>query len=165
MLQKILKPLSILPALIIMCSIFSFSGQTGDDSGSLSYKISHAIISAGDNILNTNLSSERIVYYTEKIHTPVRKLAHMTEYLCLAVAVCFPLYIYHVKGYRLIIISGVFCVVFACTDEFHQLFVSGRAGSIKDVGIDSIGIFLGIALSHLFIFKTKNRPKQILINE
>ena len=25
------------------------------------------------------------------------------------------------------------------TDEFHQLFISGRAGQIRDVGIDALG--------------------------
>ena len=33
----VLKPLSFLPALAIMYIIYSFSGQTGEESGNLSY--------------------------------------------------------------------------------------------------------------------------------
>ena len=31
-------------------------------------------------------------------------------------------------------------VCYAATDEFHQLFVPGRAGMVTDVLIDSIGV-------------------------
>jgi VanZ family protein len=30
-------------------------------------------------------------------------------------------------------------ITYACTDEFHQHFVSGRHGTPVDVGIDAIG--------------------------
>ncbi len=35
---------------------------------------------------------------------------------------------------------------YACTDEFHQVFVSGRTPSVVDVGIDSLGAATGVAL-------------------
>ena len=35
---------------------------------------------------------------------------------------------------------------YACSDEFHQVFVSGRTPSIVDVGIDSLGALTGIAI-------------------
>ena len=51
-----LKPLSFLPALAVMYMIFSFSGQTGTESGSLSHEISYQIVSVADKILNKNLT-------------------------------------------------------------------------------------------------------------
>lgn len=44
------------------------------------------------------------------------------------------------------ILSGIFSVFYAVSDEFHQVFVFGRGPSPVDVMIDSIGIFgyLGI---------------------
>ena len=44
MLRTILKPLSFVPALIMMYIIFSFSAQDGDMSGQLSYQASVKII-------------------------------------------------------------------------------------------------------------------------
>ncbi len=37
-------------------------------------------------------------------------------------------------------------VLYAASDEFHQTFVPGRSGEIKDVCIDSVGVVAGIIL-------------------
>lgn len=41
----------------------------------------------------------------------------------------------------------VLTVVYACTDEFHQLFVGGRAGQATDVLVDAAGGLVGIAFA------------------
>ena len=33
--------------------------------------------------------------------------------------------------------------LYAASDEWHQLYVTGRAGRMSDVLIDSLGIFIG----------------------
>ena len=38
-------------------------------------------------------------------------------------------------------------VAYAISDEIHQSFVEGRQGSPLDVGIDSIGILVGVLLA------------------
>ena len=48
-------------------------------------------------------------------------------------------------GYKSIIGLG-YCVLIASLDETLQLFVSGRAGRVQDVLIDSAGAFVGIVL-------------------
>ncbi len=88
----------------------------------------------------------------------------MTEYFALAVAVSFPLYVYGLHGILLMLVAGLICVGFACGDEYHQSFVAGRSPSVKDVCIDSVGVFLGIAVrivgwtGRKTIFKPK-KPK------
>lgn len=144
LLIHLLKPLSFLPALAIMYMIFSFSGQTGEMSSGLSYQVSYQLVTIGERLLGRNLSDERVDYLVDKIHGPVRKLAHMTEYFILAVAVSFPLYVYGLRGFPLLLLAGILCVGFACTDEYHQSFIDGRGPSIRDVCIDSIGVFFGI---------------------
>lgn len=145
-----LKPLSFLPALAVMYMIFSFSGQTGTESGSLSHEISYQIVSVADKVLNKHLTENEKQIYTDRIEHPVRKLAHMTEYCILALCVSFPLYVYGVRGFLLFLFAGLFCVGFACTDEFHQSFVAGRGPSKKDVLIDSTGVFIGILAVQIF---------------
>ena len=54
----LLKPFSFLPAIAMMYLIFSFSSQTGKESGNLSHEISYQIVSAADRILDKNLSEE-----------------------------------------------------------------------------------------------------------
>ena len=139
-----LTPLSFLPALFMMYLIYSFSAQSGEISGNLSYTVSCKIVELGDRALDVGLDEEQISYYAARIEYPVRKLAHMTEYFCLAVAVSFPFYVYGLRGFPLMLVAGLICVGFAAGDEYHQSFVDGRGPSKKDVMIDSIGVFAGI---------------------
>ena len=148
----LLKPLSFLPALLMMYLIFSFSSQTGEVSGELSYKISYKIVEVKSEVLHQEKSYDELCYEADQIHFYVRKAAHMTEYFLLAISVSFPLYVYGVRGIWLPLLAGFLCVGFAGLDEYHQSFVAGRGPSVRDVGIDSIGIFIGILMVQFFCF-------------
>lgn len=139
-----LKPLSFLPALAMMYVIYGFSAQDAGASSNLSYQVSYKIVEIGNEILDKGLDETQIADYADQIGYPVRKLAHMTEYFLLAVAVSFPFYVYGLRGFPLMLVAGFICVAFAAGDEYHQSFVAGRGPSVKDVGIDSIGAFFGI---------------------
>ena len=139
-----LKPLSFLPALAMMYVIYGFSAQDAGASSNLSYQVSYKIVEIGNEILDKGLDETQIADYADQIGYPVRKLAHMTEYFLLAVAVYFPFYVYGLRGFPLMLVAGFICVAFAAGDEYHQSFVAGRGPSVKDVGIDSIGAFFGI---------------------
>ena len=145
-LRYILKPLSFLPALCMMYLIFSFSAQTGTESGSLSYQVSKLLVLAYNKILFKGYDNMTLNELIVLIHPYVRKLAHVTEYFLLAASVSLPLYVYRHRGIALTLVAGVFCILFACLDEYHQSFISGRVSSLKDVYIDCIGIILGILI-------------------
>ncbi|MBS6395980.1 MAG: VanZ family protein [Clostridiales bacterium] len=151
-LRALLKPFSFVPAIMMMYLIYSFSAQDGTVSGNLSYRISEIIIESADEAFELNWSDSEIDYYIERIHYPVRKLAHMTEYFLLAISVSFPLYVYGVRGLWLPILAGGICVGFASLDEYHQSFVAGRGPSKKDVAIDSIGIAIGVLMVQFICF-------------
>ena len=144
--STLLKPLSFLPAIILMYVIFTFSAQDGELSSSVSYKASYMIVKSADYIFDTHLEEYQMADYAYRINGITRKLAHMTEYFLLAIAVSFPLYVYGLRGILLVLIAGAVCVGFACGDEYHQSFVAGRAASKKDVAIDSFGVLMGIFL-------------------
>lgn len=154
----LLKPFSFAPALLMMYLIFSFSAQPGEVSGNLSYKVSYEIVEIKNEILSENKSSEELAYAADGIHYYVRKVAHMTEYFLLAIAISFPLYVYGVRGIWLMILAGIVCVGFAGLDEYHQSFVDSRTPTLKDVGIDSIGAFIGILLVQAFCWSALNNP-------
>lgn len=154
----LLKPLSFLPALLMMYLIFSFSAQTGEVSGELSYKISYKIVEIKSEVLHQEKSYDELYYEADQIHFYVRKAAHMTEYFLLAIAVSFPLYVYRVRGFWLFLLAGIICVGFAGLDEYHQSFVAGRGPSVRDVYIDSSGAFIGIILVQLFCWSTLHNP-------
>lgn len=156
----LLKPLSFLPAIFMMLVIYTFSAQTGEVSGELSYQISYQIVETKNELLNTNKSYDELAYEASEIHYYVRKAAHMTEYFLLAIAISFPLYVYRIRGFWLMLLAGIVCVGFAGFDEYHQSFVASRTPSLKDVGIDSIGAFVGILLVQAFCWSSLHSPGQ-----
>lgn len=146
----LLKPLSFVPALLMMFLIFSFSAQTGEESSSLSNKVTESALIVVDHILDKGWSDDDIQVRVEKYGFYVRKLAHMTEYCILAITIALPLYVYGLRGFPLLLLAGIICVGFACTDEYHQTKVANRGPSLRDVGIDSIGALIGITLVRVF---------------
>ncbi|MDO5136445.1 MAG: VanZ family protein [Eubacteriales bacterium] len=154
----LLKPLSFLPALMMMYVIYTFSAQTGEVSGQISYQVAYQVVETKNELLNENKSYEQLAIDADSIHYYVRKAAHMTEYFLLAVAVSFPLYVYGVRGIWLMILAGILCVGFAGLDEYHQSFVANRGPALKDVAIDSIGSLAGILLVQAFCWSTLHNP-------
>lgn len=152
LLRVLLKPLSFLPALCMMYIIYSFSGQDGATSAQLSYKVTHVMVEVVNEVADLNLSEAQIKVYIDKYHYPVRKLAHFTEYMLLGLSVAFPLYVYGMRGFWLVIFAGAFCVGFAYLDEYHQSFVGGRTPAKKDVMIDSCGAIVGIYITRMVGF-------------
>ncbi len=148
-LRFVLKPMSFVPAIIMMVLIFSFSDQNGDLSSQLSYRVGIKIFSFANETLDKGWSQEQIEDYSEESQFYVRKTAHFTEYFLLAVTVAFPLYVYGVRGLWLVFFAGVFCAGFACLDEYHQSFIDGRSPSKRDVFIDCCGVLPGIILTRI----------------
>ena len=147
-----LKPLSFVPALVMMYLIFSFSGQNGADSSSLSYDVGFHLYDIINNIFGLNLSSAQIADYAMTYQFYIRKAAHITEYFLLAMSVSLPLYVYKIRGFKLSILATLFCVIYALLDEYHQSFTYGRSAQLRDVGIDSIGIIAGVIVVRIIGF-------------
>jgi hypothetical protein len=73
----------------------------------------------------------------------IKKLGHMAGYALLANAFLFGLGTD--KPYS-IWVALVLTVLYAFSDELHQLYVPGRNASLIDVGIDALGAVLGLLL-------------------
>ena len=88
-----------------------------------------------------------------QIDYPVRKLAHASEYTVLGILYSLSVLSVTVvpKRRRLLCTAFPLGVLYAASDELHQLFVPGRAGRVSDVLIDSSGVLLGIAIVSLFM--------------
>jgi VanZ family protein len=83
----------------------------------------------------------------------VKKGAHMIGYALLANA-----YNRGIDREKPIsfILAFLMVIIYATSDEFHQSFVPGRGARITDVGIDSIGAFVGLIPP---IFRWLNRKR------
>ncbi len=118
--------------------IFWFSAQPADISSDMSesvgMRIGQILIRGFD-----SWSPEKQLAYAEGIDHVVRKCAHAVEYAILAGLLVGMFYSYGMKGNRIFIAALAVTAAYAGTDEFHQIFVEGRACMLTDVLIDSCG--------------------------
>lgn len=131
-----------------MMVIFIYSAQPGEVSSEKSEFVIYIF-----NLLGIDLNG----YFGELSSFIVRKAAHMTEYLILFILSC-NLWRLYLKDNKVLYSSFLTAFLYACTDEFHQLFVPGRAGMFRDVMIDSSGALIGLLL--IWGLKYKNKIKK-----
>ena len=146
------KTISIISLILWMIVIFSFSSADANKSTGTSDKVITTMIEIKDKITDqeTPISEKEIIVKNSSFY--VRKIAHITEYLILGLLMFNALKQFNVLN---IYYAIILCVLYSCTDEFHQLFINGRSGSIRDILIDSIGILIGTYLYKLLFIKNK----------
>ncbi len=142
--------------LVLWCVlIFSLSSQNADDSSETSGKLTQTVISViyPDFSEMDSERQEDVVHNTTFV---IRKAAHFSIFAILGVLSFLSVVTYKEPNYRLkTLISVVFCIIYAITDELHQIFISGRSGEVRDVFIDSIGSVLAIMILSLIFKKNK----------
>jgi VanZ family protein len=132
--------------------IFNFSGQDGEKSGNMSRLISEKCVEIWGALTVRNWSDETIGSISRYFENPVRKLGHFAEYTCMGMLV-FPLLSQWLEvGRKQYFLTALWVFISAGIDEFHQLFVPGRYGSLADVLLDTCGGVFGIFV-YLFIAK------------
>jgi VanZ family protein len=128
--------------LIAMCTvIFVFSSSPATDSSNQSRTIVMKLIHFLYVDFDKKPISEQAAVYS-LLTLLVRKGAHFSEYALLAALAFSAFYGIHNKILRLLS-SVAAAALYACTDEFHQTFVPGRSGMMRDVLIDSTGALFG----------------------
>lgn len=94
-------------------------------------------------------------------HGLLRKLGHFTEFCCLGMLLCWLTGMLQKKRWPL---WGLFIgVAVAAIDETIQRFVPDRGPSVKDVGIDTLGICLGIVI--IYIIRKQKHSKYLEENK
>ena len=134
--------------LICMIVIFCFSSKNAEDSTEDSHKVGKTIgyIVEYDFQEWTPDAQER---YAERIDHPVRKTAHFLEYMLLGSLAAYAWYDAKYRKHIKVLVPFGIGAVYAMTDELHQILVSGRAGMVTDVLLDSSGVLLGVILASL----------------
>lgn len=131
--------------LLIMGLIFYFSAQTGAQSGGSSGRVDSVFLRRLFPDFGT-LSPERQWELYYRLDFIVRKTAHLLEFAALGFAL--RLHLQAVTRHRPIrrpqLLAWGLGTLYAASDELHQLFSAGRAARLLDVGIDSLGVILGL---------------------
>ncbi len=116
----------ILISMVLICliMIFLFSNQDATDSMNTTIKVS--------NVINVNSN-----------YGLLRKGGHFLEFFILELLLLSMISLFKKIDFKYFIISLLFCLLYAVSDEVHQLFIVGRSAQIIDVGIDFCGSVIG----------------------
>lgn len=130
--------------------IFSFSGQDGEESGSLSQFISEKCVELVNALSGRHWTDIMMAEFAGYFEHPLRKLAHFSEYACMGVLIygIWSPWRRPTAGWGVITVAWIF--VSASLDELHQYFVPGRYSSFADVCLDTLGGATGMLVC-LFI--------------
>lgn len=142
--RKVIKSLLLL---IWMFIIFLFSHQP--HSGQATHSLIEQFLP-----MITNTTIINIINFI------IRKSAHLTEYFILAILTISLLKDYHLTNKKIMIITLVFCFIYALTDEYHQTFIAGRTGQFKDSLIDTIGAITAIVTYNLITYYNTKKNKK-----
>ena len=133
-------------AVVWMVMIFCFSAQPSDDSSEVSGGVTETLITTANFLFHWELDYSAILKLVDKWENTVRKIAHATEFFLLTASLFLWLDYFDWNLWKHLFMAGLIAVLYAASDEFHQLFVSGRAGKISDVGVDSLGVLVALLL-------------------
>lgn len=136
-----------------MWVIFSFSAQPATESDEISEGFTKKIVRVID--FADQLSEKEIDLIADNLNHIVRKSAHFCAYALLSLLVALLLKEYNFVRHHAMILAVVISGLYACTDEFHQTFVPGRSGEIRDVGIDTLGAIFGVLTLYFVSFVVK----------
>lgn len=155
--------------------MYYFSSQNGRVSGNQSQIVVNIIDKVRDKV---TLKNQSLIKVQTKIYDKlrklgsksyiVRKMAHFIIYALIGISLLLFMYVFFKKLMLSSMIAFILSVTYACYDEYRQISIPGRSGSIKDVFIDSCGALTGIILTFsiiliikLIISKTKNTSNKL----
>ncbi len=159
--RTIIRIISMTLLILTFFAIFNLSAQNGEQSGSLSNKVTTIFINHFPYTKNLSIETkQKLIEHTEPI---VRKLAHFSIYGLVGIFIMTFMSTFQTRLYKKWIISMIVGVGYASFDEYHQSFVAGRGPSVIDVGIDSLGVLAGIfaVLIIISIYRALKSDKKI----
>lgn len=170
----ILKFISIFLVIFWLLVIFTLSGMNSNESNNKSKSSLNILIQETLNLTNkvgitdkhpTQTKKDRVI---NKINLPMRKFAHATVFIILALLIMTCLRTFKLGLKPSFIITILVSFMYALFDEYHQTFIPGRTGQFSDSLIDTLGALIGASLFVLIIHihnkrheKKKEKAKKV----
>ncbi len=148
---------------IYKLSAMNTSNSNGKSSGIIGVFIEDTLeVTNKYGITDSHPDDSKLEKASQLLNRPLRKVIHASVYFVLALMIVFVAnYLFYNKKYLIsAIITLVIIVLAAGFDEFHQTFVDGRTGSIKDVLIDTAGGIAGIVFYGTYYLVYRNGYKR-----
>lgn len=144
------KILTTFLTVLVMALIFVSSAQNADESNMTSAFFSNLLVRFFRPEYDSLPPAEQQAVF-DTIQAVVRKTAHFSAFALLGVCLRLCLESWFGESRRLWLWSLLGCVLYAVSDELHQLISNGRSCEIRDMLIDSAGALAGIVLAGLIL--------------
>ena len=136
--------------IIIWCLvIFNFSNMSGKESQGKSRELTEKLVKTIFKIINKKVKEEKMNKIVDTLNGILRKCMHASEYFVLGVLIYYCCKILEIESWTRVVIPIVLSFIYACSDEFHQLFIDGRSCRFTDVLIDTAGASIGVILVNI----------------
>ncbi len=146
-------------AVFWMGVIFTFSAQSASESR----EMSGGIVRLVQNVFYSEWESVPEAEYESHMHALsyfIRKAAHFFEFLILGFLVAGFFFTFRKSTLFTFLAPLLFGIVYAVSDEIHQLFSEARAMQFFDVLIDSSGVFFGVLIAVGILFYIMTQKEQ-----
>ena len=135
MMKKLYIAISWVLVVICMGIIFSLSAQNGEESTELSHSFVRMFLERLGLTINEGF---------------LRSCAHCLEFMGLSVLIFNAVYVtFETRLTPLIAFAGT--VLYAVTDEIHQIYVPERSFQLSDILVDSTGALIGVIASLIIL--------------
>lgn len=151
-----------LPPFLWYRLIWSFSAQTAAVSGDMSDRLLYRFLLAFSPAFAASGEGARL-QAVELLSFLERKAAHMFLYFTLALLFLAALSLW--TGWkRALPVAFLLCAAAAALDEYHQTFVPGRSGEVRDVLVDLGGALAALVLAALLAWwRRGGQPARLVL--
>ena len=109
-----------------------------------------------------DISMDNLNSIVNDLNKSLRKCMHSFVFFILVILFINAFNNSNIRNYRCYLFSVVLSFIYACFDEFHQLYVTGRTGQLMDIGIDMIGVLFGVLV--IYNYRLLVEEKRLSIN-
>ena len=155
----ILRIIYAISTILICISIFNFSNQDGNESGGKSKTIANFVVNIVEKIRQNEFENREEA--VNKVDHIIRKLAHFSIYTLLGISIMCFMCTFEIKIKYKVLTSLGLGLIYACSDELHQMFIPGREGKITDILLDTSGVLFGILIIYFLVKITSKKMKKI----
>ena len=145
--RRITRIILVFCALGVMTLIFYLSSQPAQQSSELSRGISFVLIKW---FLPKDLSETELRIILTNINAIIRKVAHFIIFSVLG-SLLYSIFLTAKRPRKPMLCGMTIGLIYALSDEFHQVFVPGRGAQWQDVLLDFFGVIVGIVAIKLVL--------------
>ena len=144
-----------------MIGIFILSSMDSELSNAKSKDTINTVVESSVVVTNKDISKDNLNSIVNVLNKPLRKCMHSFVFFILVILFINAFNNSNIRNHRCYLLSIFLSFIYACFDEFHQLYVVGRTGQFMDIGIDMIGVLIGVLVFYIYGLLVKDRRLSI----